>query len=371
MASTQKLLHRKDDIGTRSVQGSYNNSRINTPSVAEQLANPNLRRLQQIARQSQETKKPKSVRSQRNFKVPNFKSQENEELQEKPKNLNVVLPKINQQEDSQENSQAELCAKEDCPLEAEDIPPVGEVEHCVGYCYCHNCKCGQHICPGVALRTELSPSLMWTTSYRQNFRRSSVEAPNVSPYAYMQQVKSSFKPGFVEITTTHQKDFTPHTSSPKSRFFPRELKPSLKMCIGSSYSKDFPNWEVGQPVHMKEIHQPYRGNMVRTFNSTTYSEEFKQFSPEKLLKNKNLSTGRLSEKSHPISMSSKFFGETTSSLNFKNKFAEALNYNQKPEVRKHHYKNLTMPRSHYSSDYSSNFVPRKTFTVLPRGKKNN
>lgn len=58
-----------------------------------------------------------------------------------------------------------------CDLERYDLPPVGEVDHSRGMCYCYKCSCGKHLCPAVARTKIRALSSTYRSNYSNEFRR--------------------------------------------------------------------------------------------------------------------------------------------------------------------------------------------------------
>lgn len=62
-------------------------------------------------------------------------------------------------------SQSEIC-----DLDLLDLPPVGEVDHPRGMCYCYRCTCGRHICPGGWKGGATALSSTFRSLYKKDYR---------------------------------------------------------------------------------------------------------------------------------------------------------------------------------------------------------
>ena len=57
----------------------------------------------------------------------------------------------------------------DCKMQ--EMPPIGEMNHNLGNCYCHLCTCGKHICPGDNLKTQKYTASALTSNYQKEFTK--------------------------------------------------------------------------------------------------------------------------------------------------------------------------------------------------------
>ena len=52
-----------------------------------------------------------------------------------------------------------------------EAPPVGEMNHSLGLCYCHLCSCGEHICPGDAHKNQRYLKSALISNYKKEFNK--------------------------------------------------------------------------------------------------------------------------------------------------------------------------------------------------------
>lgn len=122
--------------------------------------------------------------------------------------------------------------------ELDKLPPVCESEHVSGYCYCHLCSCGCHLCPAEYKRKLISSQSQFITNYSRNYKRKS------SAY-FKHKPLPEFRPASYALNSqsTMQKDFRKQEFIKTETFFP--LKPEytpLTFKGKSSYSTDFGKW---------------------------------------------------------------------------------------------------------------------------------
>ena len=94
-----------------------------------------------------------------------------------------------------------------CELAAGDFPPLGELAHKEGYCFCYLCTCGSHICPSNPPQFLSKPKLNYT-SYQSDFSKKQIDSPK--PYVRTGQLNHSKNP--MKFRTTLQ-DYYPSYAS--------------------------------------------------------------------------------------------------------------------------------------------------------------
>lgn len=52
-----------------------------------------------------------------------------------------------------------------------DLPPVGEMDHSIGICYCQFCTCGEHICPGMYKKSRKYLASSLKSLYKNDFTK--------------------------------------------------------------------------------------------------------------------------------------------------------------------------------------------------------
>ena len=57
------------------------------------------------------------------------------------------------------------------PCQILSLPPVSEVNHSIGACYCHLCTCGEHLCPGDKLKTSKYLPSSLKSIYKQDYQK--------------------------------------------------------------------------------------------------------------------------------------------------------------------------------------------------------
>ena len=53
----------------------------------------------------------------------------------------------------------------------EEVPPMGEMNHGIGLCYCHLCTCGEHKCPGDYNKNQRYLKSSMVSDYKKNFTK--------------------------------------------------------------------------------------------------------------------------------------------------------------------------------------------------------
>lgn len=239
MASLRNLLDsRAKDISNRK---SLKTSHILSRTSLRNLENPNLKSLQRLIRKNESESRKKLEKPVVDFAKPQSapiisRKKDSSQLHE-----NHIEEQVIEENAYNENSFDYYTAIEDCPLSRDDVPIVGEAEHCVGYCYCHHCTCGQHTCPGIELKREITAKSAWITSYKQDFKAKLPSEAPVSPKYTVENSQERYKPKYSNLTTTNRDDFKAHTISPQRKQRAGSLLYNLKHTTRSSYSKDFPD----------------------------------------------------------------------------------------------------------------------------------
>lgn len=259
-----------------------------------------------------------------------------------------------------------VCFSIDCILNDDSLPIVGEVEHKVGYCYCHHCTCGEHVCPGQMKPALSSPS--YKTVYSSEFPSHKVQRSRGSLQAYSNQFahfKSSTFSSSSETTYKNEfKQFKIEASRGKNK--EKQQKTQLKMLSNSSYARDFARWNSETHI-VKPPVLPYRGNMVQFSGQTTYSSSFKEVG--KLGSTHQLRSTQSVRQKLPFSFVEGYPISTTSKSSYQNTFAESMKYNR--GVCRSRVNSVTEAcaiRSPGRTIYQSEFVNQQVPTKLSRKK---
>lgn len=154
--------------------------------------------------------------------------------------------------------------------ELDKLPPVCENEHITGYCYCHLCSCGCHLCPADYKRKLLSSQSQFITNYNRNFHRKS------SAYLKHKPIPE-FRPASYALNSqsTMQKDFSKQEFIKTESFFP--LKPEytpLTFKGKSSYSSDFGKWPESYLEKQYVMEFPCPRRQGKTMTVSSYGDHF-------------------------------------------------------------------------------------------------
>lgn len=57
------------------------------------------------------------------------------------------------------------------PCKLLQCPPVGEMNHGIGLCYCQMCTCGEHKCPGDYLKNQKYLHSALTSIYKKDYTK--------------------------------------------------------------------------------------------------------------------------------------------------------------------------------------------------------
>lgn len=171
---------------------------------------------------------------------------------------------------------------ESCELNK--LPPVCENEHISGYCYCHLCTCGGHLCPADYKRKLVSSQSQFMTSYNKNYPRKK------SAYTIHKPIPE-FRPASYTLNSqsTMQKDFKKQEFIKTESFCP--VKPDYipsKFSGKTSYSSDFSKWPESylEKQYIMEFPCPMRQSKVMTMSS--YGEQFVDHKLKNYEENKNI-----------------------------------------------------------------------------------
>ncbi|CAG9320839.1 unnamed protein product [Blepharisma stoltei] len=163
-----------------------------------------------------------------------------------------------------------------CALDDPKLPPVNEMEHTVGQCYCYLCTCGKHKCPGEYKPNTKFAMAQFSTNYKIEYYKKKrfpivnlVSNPSYSPNKFP----------FENITIKRQ-DYKPHQIEPQKKLEKEGSKDQkLKFAGRSTYDADYLNWG---PAFIEKSYQqslPYRPKEVKMNIKSSYIEEFSKKLP--------------------------------------------------------------------------------------------
>ncbi|OMJ74668.1 hypothetical protein SteCoe_26346 [Stentor coeruleus] len=124
-----------------------------------------------------------------------------------------------------------------CKLLSEDFPPISELDHIQGNCFCYLCTCGIHKCPSLNTYQRPSPKLL--SSYQHGFNHKQVTPPE--PFQFLDEFQVSKQK--MDLKSTAKEEF-----KGKKLEFPKinEIRygsvSPLRFCGSSTYSKTFLNY---------------------------------------------------------------------------------------------------------------------------------
>ena len=250
----------------------------------------------------------------------------------------------------------------DCPLNAEHFPPIGEIDHKVGRCYCYLCTCGIHICPMAYQRARLNQTFT-ATSYRSDYRKKECSEP-AQKYVLKPMYVPNSQP--IDLLTTSQRDFQPFTVSSPLRTKPSTAPNPLKFNFRSSYQAEFPNWGANSPPGERRPVLPYRGGEVKMDLKTTYSKEFTaRKRTEDPVSHLGSTTGS-TVFAYPLSTKVEFYGETTARKAFRSPKRLYVSKQEKPTSEQHALSE-SPKKIHFQTKYQSDFQGlQQAFRPPPR-----
>jgi hypothetical protein len=201
-----KLQKERPDTGYYSSQSLNRFTRTASLKLRSSLDNPNIREMQRMFRDKQNDQKPKlkakllkPLEESAKVEIPSTQS-------ENINKIRLLDPEAYKQLDeyfSEKYKDAEETSPENCPLNSDEMPVVSEFEHCVGYCYCHYCTCGEHVCANKLKMNTVSPRAVWSTNYQQTYKehKNILAATALSFKDHNEYNPSNFK---IESTTTQK-----------------------------------------------------------------------------------------------------------------------------------------------------------------------
>ncbi|CAG9317788.1 unnamed protein product [Blepharisma stoltei] len=246
--------------------------------------------------------------------------------------------------------------KRECDLDTIDIPPVGEINHRNGNCYCYLCSCGEHLCPSLTPRDRPWSKAMYSSIYQKEF----ISKPfsPIKPVKLEGELLHSRQK--MDLRTTKQEDFCekPLERLNKSLNIDDNHKWKPKFLATSTYSSNFQDWKTPPPLKKlpKLLTEPID---IKLKANTTYADSFSL--PDKIIENKPLE----SPTSRIIGINDFFYGETTHRNTFKpfkrEQFTiksrnKSLDYSQTESARSQY-------KSTYGKDFSSSPRKRTIFTL--------
>lgn len=238
-----------------------------------------------------------------------------------------------------------------CPLNDPDLPAVGEMEHAVGYCFCHHCVCGKHVCTNKSRLSLKSASCNYNTIYKQEFIEKSSHKnfffkPGESKLASTQ--KSA------DFATTNQQFFKSFKVEKKEETKDKKAKSGLKLDSRSSYKKDFINYKVDDAVYYTRPKLPYRGHMVKQKGSSTYKDIFKSHDLDSLPKPLIVSSLPIARLLSVFENDSSLYRTTTEHF-FKRAQDDANLASPRVSWNDNKFDSLHAPKGHFETMYRSHF----------------
>lgn len=127
--------------------------------------------------------------------------------------------------------------EERCKLLSEDFPPISELDHIQGNCFCYLCTCGIHKCPSLNTYQRPSPKLL--SSYQHGFIRKKTIPPE--PFQFMDEFQVSKQK--MDFKSTAKEEFKgKNLEFPKLNEIRYGSVSPLRFCSSSTYSKTFLNY---------------------------------------------------------------------------------------------------------------------------------
>ena len=168
-----------------------------------------------------------------------------------------------------------------CYLDREDIPPIGELEHIKGRCFCYLCTCGQHKCPSILQYQKQSAKV--NSSYKQKFTGRQSVPPK--PFESLNEMIPSKQK--MNLISTSQEDFKPFDAEIDFRIqepHRRTVSP-FKFYGKSTYHTNFIDYQLENrniEKKSKEIVSP-----LKFYGKSSYAEDFiKHNQPEPVFENR-------------------------------------------------------------------------------------
>ncbi|CAG9318870.1 unnamed protein product [Blepharisma stoltei] len=251
-----------------------------------------------------------------------------------------------------------------CPLDDPELPAVGELEHAVGYCFCHHCNCGKHECISKSRKLLKTASSAWRTRYKQEFRP---RTPEKTWCFKPEDTKLGCFAKSNDFTTTNQHFYKTFQIEKKEK--PKEEVPdsNLRLDGRTNYQRDFINWKVDDAVYFGRPNLPYRGGMVKANNSTTYREVFQPHVVNIGLNRANSLNGLQSGRVFNTMGTEEYFYKTTASQFFRKETEEANMLNTRYRTKHDKADGLMAPKGHFATMYASEFTSKKIPKQLTRG----
>jgi hypothetical protein len=242
-----------------------------------------------------------------------------------------------------------------------DAPPIGEMNHNLGNCYCHLCTCGEHKCPGDNSRVKKYLPSVLASNYRKDYTKKPPvrsEYPLHRPFKREPARSPDVK---MDLRTTTQQDFVPHkiekTSSAK--YIPEDHTNVLKFSGNSNYKRDFPNWGYYEFIHIGRARPPYEANKVKLSPKTMYSENFC-----KGLKGQRAQSQKKIQSPNPLTAATDFFGVTTTKDTFRTYRKD--NFPERAVNKAYGILQLESPKGLYATMYKSEYSEKASSPMLTK-----
>ncbi|OMJ94105.1 hypothetical protein SteCoe_2735 [Stentor coeruleus] len=249
-----------------------------------------------------------------------------------------------------------------CPLDNPDLPIVSELEHRTGHCYCHHCICETHICPGPVFKLATSARPNYLSAYKIEYvKKPLISETPILPKEYKSFLKTSSK---INQISTKQSDFKDQGLVKSESCKPKNFQSNLKFSGRTSYDRDFTDWGAESNL-IRANPLPYRGYMLRPWNlESNYQQNYRAYPNSK--SSFGITQTGFGAKSLVHPSDANFF-ETTTQRTFRKFQSPTASTTDLAKIRNGiDTMNVFNSKNHYSTSYSTDFVPKPIKNDLSR-----
>ena len=240
--------------------------------------------------------------------------------------------------------------------EIDSLPPVGELSHKEGCCYCYLCSCGKHACPSQARYSLPATKRNYHTSYRNDFPQKRFSPPR----QFVRDGELRQTRNRMELKTSLQEQF-PAYQTPQPTASSREkvvYRPShFKLAGQSTYKNYYSHWNQYYPP-LKPIPLHYSPSPVPFSGSSTYKDAF--ISKEASVRPSAQAKGTTSTLIGVRNFSSL---DTTNQRTYK--VHSSLDFPSKVHSKLPETLAFESPRVHYTTTYAENYLNAEARKEVP------
>lgn len=275
-----------------------------------------------------------------------------------PANDHITVGK--EPESTVANAPADASAASECPLSDPHFPPIGEIDHKVGRCYCYLCTCGSHLCPMAFQQARFSQNLS-TSCYRAEYRKKETTGNTLQFLLKPAYVPNALP---IDLMTTKQRDFRPFTIESPKHSKPSTAPNPLKFSFRSSYQSEFPNWGPSTVPEERRPNLPYRGAEVKMDLKTTYGKDFTAHKTTEDTMSRFGSTAGSTVFVYPTAAKVEFCGETTTGKEYRSpRRIDKVKVERRPVEQ--HALSESPRKIHFQSKYQREFGGQQLQYRLP------